>query len=168
MALPDAAVDSLPHLLPVLVPQGVRPNEALGDPDRTERKRMDLVDDRPGGEDDLHASATDVHHRRGAPVEVEMPRGAAERQLGLFVTGDDLDSDLVPPQTSRQKARPFAASRTALVAMALISVTSKPSAIAFILPMADKARSTASSASRPVRSSFSPRRTISRSSSRMR
>ncbi len=86
------------HLLPVLVAERIGPDEALGDPDRAQRKRVDLIDGGSGREDDLDAAAADVHHRGGAALEIEVPGGAAEGQLGLLVTGDDIDAKLMLPQ----------------------------------------------------------------------
>ena len=67
----------------------------LGYPHRTQRKRVDVVDRSPGGENHLDTAAADVHYRGGASFEVEVASGAAERQLGLFLSRDDVDLNLV-------------------------------------------------------------------------
>jgi hypothetical protein len=56
---------------------------------------MHLIDSRTGGEDDFHAPAANVHHGSRAPLEIEMSGGAAKRQLRLFLSGDDVDANLV-------------------------------------------------------------------------
>src|SRR5687767_12453715 len=87
-AFPYPAIDLLPHELPVLVSERVGPHQTLGHPDRTQRQRMNLVDDRTRGEDDLHTPAADVYHRRRSSVQGEMPSGAPERELSLLLGGD--------------------------------------------------------------------------------
>jgi hypothetical protein len=47
---------------------------------------MNLVDHGAGGQDHLDTPAANVHHRRGAPFEIEVAGGAAEGQLTLFFT----------------------------------------------------------------------------------
>ena len=79
----------------MLVAQRVGSDEALGDSHRAQRERVDLIDRRPGGENDLDTSPTDIDDRGRAPLEIEVAGGAPERQLGFFLTRDHVEADLV-------------------------------------------------------------------------
>src|ERR1700682_5279509 len=91
---PDAPVDLLPHQLPMFLSQGVGPDQALGDSDRTQRQRVNLVDDGAGRENYLYTPAAYIYHRGGAPLEVEMAGGAGGRPLSLFLPGGYVYTEL--------------------------------------------------------------------------
>src|SRR3954469_1271084 len=85
---PDPPVDLILHVLPMLWLEGIGPNQPLGDSDRPEGQRVDMIDGSPGGEDHLDAATTNIHHGGRAALDVEMPGGAPEGQLGLLLTRD--------------------------------------------------------------------------------
>ncbi len=92
---PDPPIDLLLHLFPMLWLEGIGPNQPLGDSDRAEGERVDMIDGCTGGEDHLDAATTDVNHGGRAPLDVEMPGGAPEGQLGLLLTRDHVHAHLV-------------------------------------------------------------------------
>ena len=70
-------------------------DQPLGDPDRAQGQGIHVIDSGSGGEDHLDTAAADVDHCGGAALEIEVPGGGVEGELGLFLARDHVDPDLV-------------------------------------------------------------------------
>ena len=132
---------------------GVAPvaQEPLGEPERAEGKRDELVEHAVGRERELERAAADVHHDRAAGAEVEVRERAAEREPRLVLAVDDADARVRSPGARAPGTRrALPASRTALVATA--SMRSAPSwrASVAMRPSASAARSIDCVPSEPV------------------
>ena len=114
----EHAVDVLAEPLELLRGRDAGRVALLGDADRAERRRVDLIDQAARGEDDFRAAAADVGHGHLAARDVERPctlKNASRASSSDEMTSTSRSSSR---RTRWQNSGPFSASRTALVAIA--------------------------------------------------